>query len=177
MAGIKQIDFWSRVCVEGYLAHILLPCGRVATVDREDLLKCSPYCWNSVKRKHTCYVIGRLQSSPVRALVYLHRLVMGQPDEKLIDHKDFDGLNNRKFNLRHCLPSQSLAHTRRAPSRSGFRGVTFHEKAKKYQAMFAGEHVGLYGTAEEAARARDKEAMRRRGEFAVLNFPRQEAAQ
>jgi len=31
--------------------------------------------------------------------VYLHRLIMGAPEEMMVSHKDGDGLNNARSNL------------------------------------------------------------------------------
>jgi len=53
-----------------------------------------------------------------------------------------------------------------------FRGV-FQRGENEFEARIAdgGEYLGTFPTAIEAALARDAEAIRRYGEFAVLNFP------
>jgi len=58
---------------------------------------------------------------------------------------------------------------------TGFKGV--RKVGKKYSASItngknSAKHIGCYLTAEEAARAYDKEASVRWGSFAQLNFPK-----
>jgi hypothetical protein len=53
--------------------------------------------------------------------------------------------------------------------------VTWHERRKKWVVSVGvngrREHIGYYTYEKEAARAFDKAAKERRGEYAVVNFP------
>lgn len=75
-----------------------------AEVDEEDLEKVSKYKWgqNKQSNKHTTYAISHTNGKKV----HLHRLIMGlgdyQDDKRIIDHKDGNGLNNKKENLTIC---------------------------------------------------------------------------
>ncbi len=62
---------------------------------------------------------------------------------------------------------------------AGFKGVGWRKDRDRWQARITVNgkpiRLGLHLTAEEAARARDAASLRYHGEFAVLNFPLEEA--
>jgi len=100
----------------------------------------------------------------------LHRVLAGVADGYEIDHIDHDPLNNRRSNLRPATVAQNRMNTRRRKDRTHtWRGV--HRSRGKWHVAVGGRHVGVYRDEAEAARAYDKVALERYGEFAVLNFP------
>jgi hypothetical protein len=108
----------------------------------------------------------------------MHRIILGLKDEdpRLGDHIDGDGLNNIRSNLR-VASSSGNAQNRRLSccSSSGFKGVTWRKRERVWYAQIGykdtRKHLGVFSTAEEAARAYDKAALQLFGEFANLNFP------
>lgn len=78
-----------------------LPCGRFALIDDEDLPLLEGRRWYSARREHVWYVNGKRRGEKD---VLLHNLIMGC---RYIDHKDRDGLNNQRSNLRPCTQSQN----------------------------------------------------------------------
>ncbi|NBW08293.1 MAG: HNH endonuclease [Caulobacteraceae bacterium] len=95
-------------------------------------------------------------------------LVYGNWPERFLDHIDGDKSNNHPSNLRLATSSQNSAN-RRVNGKVPFKGVVMHEDGK-FQVTCARKYIGLYESAEAAARAYDKAAIERYGSFARLNF-------
>ncbi|WP_407672128.1 AP2 domain-containing protein [Noviherbaspirillum soli] len=92
----------------------------------------------------------------------------------VVDHINSDTHDNRPCNLRLATPIQN--HCNRnlySNNRSGYKGVRYHSKHGKFLACVAmngmSYHVGIFGTAEEAAEAYDRAAIDLHGEFARTN--------
>lgn len=108
------------------------------------------------------------------AKLYLHRYVMGFPDNMMIDHINGDPLDNRKSNLRiatarvNCKNKNfnlNKTHTYIGVAKS--KGSTWTS-----QAQIGGVHfnVGYFDSEIDAARARDIIEVIANGEHAKPNF-------
>lgn len=85
-----------------------------------------------------------------------------------LDHIDGSKTSNAPANLRLCTAAQNAANK---PPRVGpYKGVRQRWKNGRFTAYFHNEHLGVFDTAEAAARAHDAAALKRFGEFARLNF-------
>jgi len=88
-----------------------------------------------------------------------------------LDHIDGDRRNNKLSNLRECDRSQNCMN-RKASSRnlSGFKGVSFNERAKAYRARIhvngRDKFLGHYSTPEQAHAVYEAAAKRYYGQFA-----------
>lgn len=159
---------------------IILPCGRATKVDDDDFDRYSRLRWRSGRADQTSDKYYAHTYGGGRE-IYLHRLVMGEPLGYLVDHRNGDGLDNQRANLRIATRAQNNAN-RAAASSAGYRGV-FQVESGRYKATISDRidsakcvHLGTFATAEDAAREYDREALRRFGEFAQLNFPPQAEA-
>lgn len=146
-----------------------LPCGRAAIIDEADAVLVAPYRWISDVRKTTVYVRGRLPRQASGG-VYLHRLLTGNA---MTDHRDGNGLNNRRQNLRPCSQQENCLNSR--PKRAGkFKGVFFDKRRSRWYVQLYKDRIcyfgGSYDTPLQAAIAYDRLALRRHGSFARLNF-------
>lgn len=111
--------------------------------------------------------------------VYLHRLVMGAETGQEVDHINGDGLDNSRENLRIATRSQNCANRTDYRPKSGFRGVYAQPHGHTWQVKISvgGRMVrgGNFADPEAAARKYDELAREHYGEFAVLNFPMENA--
>jgi hypothetical protein len=146
-------------------------------IDDEDYGLVSQYNWFiyacSVKgkRARTMYAVAHIKGRTVR----MHRLILKVIDRKVIvDHKDHNGLNNQKSNLRIATSQQNQFNMRPFNSnKTGFKGVSYNKKDKRY-AVFLGVNnkhrfFGNFSTAVEAAKKYNELARQYHGEFAYQN--------
>lgn len=108
---------------------------------------------------------------------YMHRLILGlvPGDGQRVDHRDLNGLNNVRSNLRLCTSSQNLANgPRRVDNTSGYRGVGWDRQHRRWVAKIQVRgrtmNLGLFRSPEQAALAYDAAAREHFGEFARPNF-------
>ena len=114
----------------------------------------------------------RVVVSTLSGKEFLHRVLL--PDVVLIDHRNNNPTDNRRANLRVATKSQNAANSKvRITSKSGYKGVSYRKAARRYVARVHCEgkehHLGLYSTAEGAARAYNAKALELFGSFAKLN--------
>lgn len=109
--------------------------------------------------------------------VYMHHQIMGL---KGIDHKNGNGLDNRRENLRPFAGGQNMMNREKLNGRGRFKGAFKNTKGQTYMAAIRingkSQYLGCFNTDIEAARAYDAKAKELFGEFAKLNFPDQSAA-
>lgn len=148
--------------------RIPLSQGKVALIDAVDEGAVSRHRWYAVRHEERWYAKTRIDGRET----YLHRLILGFPPER-IDHKNGDGLDCRRLNLRACTNAENMRNRRgpQANNTSGYLGVSWNPEKRRWRARLGSTHVGYYVLAEDAARARDAKATELWGEFAALNFP------
>jgi hypothetical protein len=102
-------------------------------------------------------------------VVYLHRFVMDAPADLMVDHRNHDGLDDRRSNLTVCTHAQNMLNRKGAAanSKSGFRGVDWYAHRGKWRARVRTKGksglIGYFKTPEAAneavqARLREMEA-------------------
>jgi hypothetical protein len=108
----------------------------------------------------------------------MHRQIMGVSDPAIkVDHRDGNGLNNCRLNLRLATNRQNVRNNRGRKRRLGpYKGV--HPSGRPLKPWAAkitvdGKTVNLgrFTEPEQAARAYDAAARKHFGEFARLNLP------
>lgn len=163
--------------------------GLFVLLDPEDFAAFGKHSWHA-NRAHPRNLyprrtirLGRGRKAK-KGSVFLHREIMQAPKGVLVDHRDGNPLNCQRSNLRLCTARENSANVVRSKlqKNGGFKGVSWHPKAKKWQAQIAaGEprangkrkivYLGLFTNPADAARAYDAAAVKAFGEFAALNFP------
>lgn len=174
---------------------IQLTQGKFTQVDDEDYDFLNQWKWYAKRSRKTekFYALRResdLIENGVKVkfgeTICMHRVIMNCPKGMVVDHKDNDGLNNQKYNLRICTDRENLLNRKKiAVGSSKYLGVTLvkGEKNKyksrrtywratcisgkiKKSAQFANTPEGEI----MAAKKYDEFAKDLHGEFANLNF-------
>lgn len=163
------------------MATVLVPLtqGKFATIDEEDAPRVLAFSWYALRAGGRRFYAARryLDSEGKAHTQFLHRLLLDAPPGMLVDHRDRDGLNCTRANIRLATTAQN-SYNKGVPARSlsGFKGVgpdrfrpgfwvaNIMKRNKRYP-------LGSFPTAEEAARAYDNAARELFGDFAYLNFP------
>lgn len=164
------------------MCRIPLTKGHFALVDAEDFERLSAFkwcAWSSPKRPGLVYAIRAIKRAGGRTTtMWMHREILGATERRVfVDHRDHDGLNNTRENLRLCTRRQNAWNIGSSPNqkRGGFKGVSLDKPTGKWVAKLGGSrgplYLGLFKSAEDAARAYDRAARENFGEFAGLNFP------
>lgn len=152
--------------------------GQYALVDDSDYDWINQWKWQAQKGATTYYAVRTDYSNGKRnaILIYMHCLILGIKKGSGVkgDHKDRNGLNNQRNNLRVATWSQNAANRRSfTNSSSNYLGVGWHKPTGKWAAYIRKEnkqyHLGLFDSEIEAAKTYNSKAKELHGEFANLN--------
>lgn len=144
--------------IDGDVGYVPLTKGYVALIDAADAELVAGRNWSAHVdvdgRVYAVWENGR-DANGRKVSVRMHRMLMAAPADRLVDHKDGDGLNNRRMsNLRLATHSQNCCNSRRrSSSRSGAKGVSLHKPTGLWFAR-----IKLHGKVRSLGYFRDKEA-------------------
>jgi hypothetical protein len=146
--------------------EINLTQGKIALVDDEDYEYLNQYKWcvhTSGNNEKFIYAVSRIN----KKLVRMHRLLLKVSKNIMVDHLDFNGLNNQKYNLRACTIAQNTQHQNKKPKgKNKYKGVSWYSAYKKWVVRICCNrkiiHIGYFLDEREAALKYHKE-------FAKLN--------
>jgi len=143
-----------------------------ALVDDEDFDELNQWKWYADEIGGVMYVKRRRY--PDRKMLYMHREILKAGDN-LVDHKDHNGLNNQRSNLRICSSSQNQWNKRsKRNGTSKYIGVSYDISRGKWTARccinYKNHNIGRFDTEVKAALAYNKKAIELHGEFANLNI-------
>jgi hypothetical protein len=161
--------------------RIYLDEGLWAIVDTADYYRFSCFKWYIDGHDGNFYAVrGKRVGKDNVIKVRLHREIMEAPKGLLVDHKNWNGLDNRRSNLRLATYGENTQNTRkRKGTTSRYVGVNFDKKPGNWRAriMYKGKmkYLGNFDNEIDAGKAYDAAAKKYYGEFARLNFPEETA--
>lgn len=159
------------------MKEIELTRGLKAIVDDADFEFLSGYSWHAEKRGGIYYARGVISCVKRKCkLAYMHRLILCAKPGQLVDHKDGNGLNNQRSNIRICTHGENCRNVSPVKNAtSKYLGVDLagRPKNRRWRAAICHDgkrkHIGHFDTETEAAEAYNIEAIRLHGEFARIN--------
>lgn len=156
------------------MKEIPLTQGKVALVDDEDYGWLNQWKWCAYKGGNSSYAVRGIKKNGKRTLSKMHREILGTPKGMLTDHRNSNGLDNRRDNLRICNKFQNgMNRGKNDNNKSGYKGVCWHKASKKWRASIHinGKqiHLGLFNANKEAAIIYNEAAIKHFGEFGRLN--------
>lgn len=130
--------------------------GKVMLVDDEDFEMMSKYKWyfSACKNKSFCYAKTYSLKDGKWISLFAHRLIMNAPKDMIVDHKNHNGLDNRKANLRVCTVRDNARNRLCVVNnKTGMKGV--HRVFRKRTGMkyVSAITLGTFDTPEEAQNA------------------------
>lgn len=139
--------------------------GYFAVVDNNDPKKPWKYKWwaqvdyRANGNIRTVYANRTLvDSEGKKSVILLHRFLLGITDPAIeVDHKDGDGLNNKRKNLKAVSKSENQRQRsiRSEINASGIRGV-FPTQSKKWKALIGKVYLGVFPSKTSAKKAVEK---------------------
>lgn len=161
------------------MKKIKLTRNKFALVDDEDFKWLNNHQWSTKKGVNTFYVQRRHKNK----MILMHRIVIQKyekrylEDWEAIDHKDHNGLNNQKNNLRICTRSQNeMNKEKQKDCSSQYKGVCWDQNKQKWRTRIQidkkRKHLGFFDSEIEAAHYYDFFAIQYFKEFKYINFPK-----
>ena len=156
------------------MKQIKLTQGKVALVDNKDFKFLNQWKWHAIKIDSIYYACRKnsIGESPQR--IFMHRVLLKAKADQLIDHKDTDGLNNQKENLRFCTRSENARNRKSMKkSTSKYLGVSWDKEKSRWRGNITknGKNIklGTFKIEKEAAVIYNIAARKYYGEFARPN--------
>lgn len=159
-------------------AEVRLFGGLVALVDSADVELVSGYRWHANVKPHTTYARTSVaMPGGGQRDVVMHRLIMNAPDGVEVDHRNRDGLDNRRANLRLATRQQNSVNRAAGGGTAGdYKGVSWDGARGLWRARIKVDGrrrcLGRFKSEWEAAHAYNAAALAAWGEFAHLNEER-----
>jgi hypothetical protein len=139
--------------------------AHVSIQDAERVMDIPWVAWRTDKQWYAKGKGGRLS---------LHRFILNAGPGDEVDHRDRNGLNCTRSNMRFSTRSQNQCNRgKMSNNTSGYKGVYWSKQKGKWHARIDYEkrayHIGFFDNKKEAALAYDRKAIELHGEYAKTN--------
>lgn len=156
------------------MKYITLTQNKKAMVDDEDFEWLSQWKWYCEPHRKTFYAVRRVRlPDSKRKTIRMHRLILNAPENMMVDHKQGNGLDNRRSEIRLATRSENgYNRGKTVKNSSGRKGVYWHSQIGRwYSRITVDKHdiyLGTFTTPEGAAKAYKQAALKYHGEFACV---------
>lgn len=157
------------------MKKIPLTRGKSALVSNRDFTYLNQWKWYASKNGHNYYARRHMPGSNTK-FIYMHRVVAERAGRigSEIDHRNGNGLDNFRSNLRPATRRQNQINKNAAHDKAGSNLKGVYPVRNRFRAVGCigskAIHLGMYDTSIEAGKAYDKWASKNYGTFARLNF-------
>lgn len=149
--------------------------GKFVEIDDCNLSRLQQHTWHIKRGKAPgrFYAHANICVSGKWTTITLHRFLFGHLGAKL-DHKDLNGLNNKRQNIRVATSRQNAQNRDvRADSFSGIKGVSFEQSSELWRARINSDkkriNLGRFSSLAAAKTAYNNAAKKLHAEFARIN--------
>ena len=154
------------------MKEIPLTQNRTALVDEGDFESLSKYTW----RFSAGYAVRsvKIPKTHKNRTIYMHRQVLKVVNGEICDHKNGNGLDNRKENLRRCTVAENCRNRNISTrNKSGHKGVSWQKRERRWYAQICvngrTKTLGYFKDKSLAAQSYNEAAVKYFGEFACVN--------
>ncbi len=160
-----------EITVDGDIARVPLTRGYTAIVDAADVHLVEGYNWTvNIMACGSVYAFRKERMNGKQCIVMMHRAVLGISGFSVkVDHRDKDGLNNRRYNLRKSTNAENGCNRgAQKNNKIGLKGVSEHKGAWRAHIASKGvkKYLGRFATPEAAHSAYCAAVSTMHGEFA-----------
>ena len=144
---------------------------RGVLIDAEDIDKIKNYRWCLAKNLNGgWYAFTNCEKGKK---MYLHRFIMDCPEDKVIDHKNGNTLDNRKRNLKICTQRQNNQNKKMSNNNtSGYRNIYWNKINNTWDIQIKHKRIGQFKELEDAVKARNKYLVENMAEELCLYYDR-----
>lgn len=143
---------------------------KVVIIDDKDYELIKGYNWHIIKHRNTYYALNN-------SIGRMHRFILSLNDKNIVvDHKNHNGLDNRKENLRVCSVQDNNKNVKTVSEEasSKYKGVFWNKEKGLWSSIIKsdkiGHFLGYFNDEIIAARAYDQVARFLHKDFSWLNF-------
>lgn len=84
--------------------------GKQVLVDDQDYDSLVCHGWHASKSAYNWYAVRFVKTNGHQEKIYMHRLIMNAPADKVTHHRDGNSLNNQRSNLVVVSKSENLSY-------------------------------------------------------------------